>query len=294
MKHETVATRVGNTPLTMLGPYKGATLWIKEEGCNPTGSLKDRTAFGILCELDRKGELVKTRRVLDASSGSFACALAYYARLFELETTVVVNSKISEDNLKFLDIMGAEVIRYGHVTGESRQRCLEMLEAEPTAYIFTDQLENGIAPDVHQRTTAPEIFLQGLPMVAAVVGSVGSGATMLGVGRYVRMQHPGTRVFASIATLGDDKKIAGTYLEGVDYESPFIKSLRDEDLLEEIPILHEAAMRRVVETARQGILIGPQGGGVLEAACLAVDKHGIRGNVVLIAGDTLLKNVSRF
>ena len=158
-------------------------------------------------------------------------------------------------------------------------------------WIFTDQLTNPLAPHVHETTTAVEIF-RDLTSVSAVIGSKGSGATLCGVSRYISNNNLPTKVFGSIGIPGDEKKIAGTYVDGVDFVSPFIKELNGNlSYSGDVSVRYEDAMRSCLELE---CLVGPQGGGVYLAALEKIDEESLSGNVVLIMGDTILKNVSRF
>lgn len=285
---------LGNTPLVEYGELGRAKLYFKLEGYNPTGSLKDRSAFQIISDLEATGRLTPDKTLLDASSGSFACSLAYLGKILGYRVRVVVNSKISKTNLAFLKICDAEVTPFGAVTGDGYKYCLELVEKEPNRYAFADQLNNPSSPKAHYLTTGPEI-LKGLPSVSAIIGSMGSGATLLGISRFLREIGSSVSVFGSVAEPKDDKKVAGTYLFGVDYPSPFIKELQDEHMLSaEIPIFQKDAMANVLQLASEGVLIGPQGGGVFQAAKKAIDQYDLEGPVVLVIGDSLLKNIDRF
>jgi cysteine synthase len=294
MKFTSVTQRVGNTPITKVIEHGKAVIWAKEEGSNPTGSLKDRTATGIIQQGLASGKLTQGKELLDASSGSYACALAFFAQQHGIQATVVVNSKISNDNLAFLKIAGATIIQHGDVTGEGREYCVNLVSKSPEKWFFTDQLTNMIAPLVHEETTAPEIF-SDMDQVTAIIASKGSGATLCGITRYVAKNYPETKVFGSIAIAGDEKKIAGTYLEGVDFVTPFITELEtQQSFTGNIPVTYKVAMQNVGDLLKEGVLAGPQGGGVLQAAKEAIDMYNLEGNVIIITGDTLLKNVSRF
>lgn len=288
MKYLSVNELVGNTPMVNIGTYGNATLWAKLEGCNPTNSLKDRTAEAIVrAYIQSKAS---GRTLIDASSGSFACALAYWGRLAGLPVTVVVNSKISDDNLAFLKVQGATVIKFGKVTGDSREHCLDLMNGNDD-YFFTDQLNNPISPNVHDKGTGAEI-LRDLPRVTAVIGSKGSGATLCGISRFFARNKPDVKIFGSVGYPGDIGKIAGTYVEGVDYYTPFFEEIAlSLNYVEDVSISYESAMKRCQELP---VLVGPQGGGVYEAAISAIKKHNLSGDVALIMGDSLGKNASRF
>lgn len=289
MLYKNAIDLVGNTPVVAVNEHKKARLWAKLEGCNPTGSLKDRTASALVQKA--LSEYGTTRTLLDASSGSYACALAYYGRLAGIPVTVVVNSKISGDNLSFLKSQRAEIIEHGNVTGESREHCLQLIENEPDRWFFTDQLTNPLAPEVHQQTTAREIF-SDLPNVKTIIASKGSGATLCGIIRYVAENEHSVKIFGSIGIPGDEKKVAGTYVEGPDFISPFIDEIAKSDLYSgDVSIWYQEAMTQCLELP---VLVGPQGGGVYQAALRAIDEYDLTGDVLMIMGDTILKNVSRF
>jgi len=280
---------VGNTPVVKVGTYNNAVLWAKLEGANPSGSLKDRTASTFIQQGIKEFGLKRT--FIDASSGSYACALAYYSRVAQTPCTVVVNSKISDDNLAFLYTQGATVVKHGAVTGESRQHCLELIKDSPNNWIFTDQLTNLQAAEIHEQTTAAEIF-SALPNVTAIVGSKGSGATLCGITRAVSKRASPPKVFGSVGIIGDEKKIAGTYVEGPDFVSSFIRELSvASHYTGDIAVTYQSAMKTCRELP---VLVGPQGGGVYTAALMAVDEHNLSGDVLMVMGDSLQKNISRF
>lgn len=290
MRVNTIQGLIGDTPTVFLERYRNADIWVKLEGHNLTGSLKDRTAARLIVELEKRGDLTRGKRVLAPSSGSFAVAIAMQARLHGYESTVVVNNKISGANLKILERIGAEVIKYGKVSKESMEHCERLVRERPTVYAYADQLNDPAAVAAHHDTTAPEI-LSDIPDVKAIVASMGSGATLLGVASYLHEKGLDTiSVFASTAFPGDRKKITGTYSPGADYESPFIKTLHDKRLLiEEFPVRFDTAKERSALLAQKGLFVGQQTGGVYEAAIQAIDKHNIQGPVVLISGDTGFK-----
>lgn len=293
MKYDNTTTLIGNTPIIRWGSYKDAEIWVKDEGRNLTGSLKDRSAKRLVEGLIARRELGPGKTLLDASSGSFACALAQIGAVMGNPVTVVVNKKISKTNLLFLKKIGAHVIEYGEVTGDGMRYCRSLVEQDPGTYAFTDQLNNPDSVRAHYEGTGPEIFSE-MPDVSAVIASMGSGATLLGVSTFFRDRGHPAQIFAAVGIPGDTAKIAGTFREDADYLSPFIAEIRAKRLAVELPIRWSEAMERVWDLLKKGIAVGPQGGGVFQAALRAIDEYGIRGNVVAIAGDSILKNLDRF
>ncbi len=290
MIYNNILDRIGNTPIVQFDTYRDAEIFLKLEGFNPTGSLKDRSALSIVRKLESQDKLTG-KTLLDASSGSFACALAYIGKIMDIPVTVVVNSKISKNNLAFLEIFGAKIIRHGDVTGDGYEYCLDLVKKHPSKYAFTDQLNNWASPEAHYTTTGPEI-LEDMLDVDFVVASMGSGSTLNGVGRYLRDHGSNAKMITAVAKPG--KKIAGTYSKGPDYISPFMEQLWKENMLfYESPVSYTEAIERCLELRQKGIFVGPQGGGVLQAAMVAIDENNLNGKFVLIMGDSGFKNLDK-
>ena len=188
MIYEDFFDMVGNTPIVRFNSClgKGITSYMKLEGSNPSGSVKDRAALALIRDKIDKGELAAGKTILDASSGSFACSIAMFGHVLGFPVKVVTGSKITEDKIAFVNYFGASRISHGNFTIDGNRLCsTEIIEQEPGRYCFLDQLHNWANPDIHYETTGPEI-LRDLPDVSAVAFSLGSGGTLNGVGRFLR------------------------------------------------------------------------------------------------------------
>ncbi len=282
---------VGKTPIVKFDKYKGAEIFIKLEGNNPSGSLKDRSAKAIILDKIKNKELIKGKTILDASSGSFACSIAYFGKILGFPVTVVANSKITESNKSFLKIMGANIIYQGNATIEGNKYCTELINKDSNKYCFLDQLNNWNSPKAHYNTTAPEI-LKDIPNICAVATSMGSGATLWGLSKYLKKHKSDIKIITSYAKKGS--KIAGTFLEGTDYKSPFIKEIWKNNWIDHIGYVNfEEALKSAQYLAQKGFFVGPQTGGVLVAMYEAIDKLNIQGKVLIISGDSGWKNLHK-
>lgn len=284
---------IGNTPLIRWGKFEEATIWVKDEGRNLTGSLKDRHAKAIIDDLESSGQL-KGKELLDASSGSFAVSLVMQAVLRGIPATITVNSKISAENLAFIESFqdsGIRVIQHGKVTKDGYDYCLQIMKEEPDRYIFTDQLNNPTATQAHQSTAAE--ILQELPNVTAVVASIGSGATILGMHRHFEQSNKSVRLFGCVGVQGDVAKFPGTYVVGADFETPFIRELDERKLVTYVPVGFVPGIDAVKKyLLPKGVLGGRQGGGVFLGTLEAVTKYGLCGDVAVVIGDSYWKNSS--
>lgn len=295
MKCDNVLQLIGNTPHV---PFHSPELpkigiYIKLEGFNPTGSIKDRACIYILREKMVKGELRPGMILLDASSGNMACAIAYYGKILGYQTTAVVNSKLTQDKRNFLQYFGATLHQIGNFTIEGNRFCRELMERDgPDRYCFLDQLHNWANPRAHYDTTGPEI-LADFPNVSMVVGSLGSGGAMLGLGQFLKEKRPETKVIVVESAPGTRLPGTGSFDDG-DYITPFIRKGTEEKIFDHVIKIKEAdAIRKTIQLRDQGIFGGLQTGGVVYAALEAVKEFDVKGEVVILSGDTGWKNMAR-
>jgi cysteine synthase len=294
MIYQSMREAVGRTPHLRLagGGGAGPRVFVKLEGTNPTGSVKDRAGLALVREAVDAGALCPGATLLDASSGNMACALAYFGRALGRPVRVVVSSKLTEDKRRFLEFYGADIVTVGDFTIEGNRWCRELVEREGAArWCFVDQLHNWANPRAHAETTGPEI-LEDLPGLEMVVGSLGSGGTLYGTGRFLKDRLPGVRVVAVESAPGTRLPGTGSFSEG-DYVTPFIARGRAELFDHTVRVTLADAGRRTLELRDQGVFCGLQTGGVYHAALEAARELGVRGDVVVISGDAGWKNVDK-
>ncbi len=295
MKFEDVMQMVGNTPhvLVRSPEAESANIYVKLEGYNPTGSIKDRACLYMIRGKIEESALQPGMTLLDASSGNMACSIAFYGKLLGYSSLVVANSKLTADKRKFIEYYGAELQVIGDFTIDGNRFCQEKVQREePGRFCFLDQLHNWANPQAHYETTGPEIVAD-FPDVAMVVGSLGSGGAMAGTARFLKENRPATKVVAVQSASGTKLPGTGSFDDG-DYITPFIQQAMDEQFFDHIIKISEPdAVRRTVQLKEQGIFCGLQTGGVLHAALTAVEEFNVKGDVVILSGDTGWKNMDR-
>jgi cysteine synthase len=222
-----------------------------------------------------------------------ACSLAFFGRVLGYKVKVVCNKKLTEDKRQFIRYFGAELEYHGEFTIDSNRRCEELARADGDAsgFCFVDQLRNPASPRAYFETLGPEL-LRDLPNLSAVVGSIGSGASMLGVARFLRRESPETTIVTTQAASGTVLPGTGQFVDGRDFVTPFIDEL--EPLADgTVMISQSEAERRTAQLAEQGIFVGYQGGGVLQALIESINERSIRGDTVAIIGDAGWKNMEK-
>ena len=293
MKQIATESLVGDTPtleMNILQNNKAKT-FVKLEGYNPTGSIKDRAALNIIKKKLATGELSDGKTILDASSGSFACAMSYFGKMYGFPVLTVTGSKMTEDKLKFVNYFGAKNVSIdAKFTIESNEYCKNKLIAEnPEKFCFLDQLHNWDNPEAHFLTTGPEI-LRDFPNLTAVAFSIGSGGTLCGVSKFLREKSPNTKIIAVTAEKGT--KIPGTagFLDG-EYETPFIKELNEKNRIDYTAVINEDdAKKNILNLRKNGLYAGIQTGGVIQGTIDAINELSLEGDIVLISGDSGWKN----
>jgi cysteine synthase len=230
--------------------------------------------------------------LLDASSGNLGCSLAYYSRFFGYQTFVVSSSKLTASKKEFMEFYGAKVHMVGNFTIEGNHFCREMAGEEPNKYCFLDQLHNWNNPRAHYETTAPEI-LKAFPDLSLVVGSLGSGGSLLGTAQYIKEHAPQARVVAVQAAPGT--RLPGTAsLSDGDYVTPFIEKGFREKLFDDTYKVSEVeAAAAALRLRDQGIFCGLQTGGVFSAAEHMLENQRVLGKVVVLSGDSGWKNMDK-
>lgn len=294
MKYESVTT-VGQTPhfRVQCADTPAVRIYAKLEGYNPTGSVKDRACLSLIRSLREEGKLDKSKTLLDASSGNMACAIAFYGRVMGFPSTVVVNSKLTVDKRNFLEYFGAEIIQVGDFTIEGNRYCREVLvPKQPDKYVFLDQLHNWANPRAYYESIGPEI-LADFPDVRAVVGSLGSGGTMTGTGKFFKEHKPEVKVIAVQAARGTKIPGTGAFEDG-DYITPFIQQSIDNHVFDfTVKVAEREAIESTLKLRDQGLFCGLQTGGVMHAAVVATRHFGLEGDVVILSGDTGWKNLAK-
>lgn len=196
--------RIGNTPIRRIGLViggKSRSVYLKLEGNNPGGSIKDRTALSLIRSLEDTGRLSTGGRLVESSSGNLAIGLAMIARDSGYQFTAVVDPKVTEENIRRLHDLGAEttMVEVPDETGgyllTRLARIREMLAEDPEL-LWTNQYSNWANPRAHYSGTAPEILRQMEHKVDAVFVAVSTGGTLAGIGQYFREASPETQIVA--------------------------------------------------------------------------------------------------
>jgi [CysO sulfur-carrier protein]-thiocarboxylate-dependent cysteine synthase len=283
VRYEDLADAIGNTPLVglpRLSPRPGVRLWVKLEGHNPTGSVKDRIARAMVDEAEKRGRLQPGATLLEPSSGNTGIALALIARVRGYRLVVVMAANTSVERRQLLELYGAEVVLSPPEGGSNGAITLaEKLAAEHPDWVMLYQYGNPANVTAHYETTGPEIW-RDLPEVTHFVAGLGTGGTLVGVGRYLKEQNPAVQVVAAEPEYGDLVYGLRNLDEG------FVPPIFDERVLDRrIKVGSRDALARTRElAASEGVFAGISTGAVLQVALRVAEPLG-HAEVVVLSPD---------
>jgi cysteine synthase B len=283
MTERDIISAIGNTPLVELPrmtPKPSVRIFAKLEGHNPTGSLKDRIAKYMIEDAERRGVLTPDKTILEPTSGNTGIALAMIARRKGYKVKVVIPENITEERKQLLALYGAEMVfsEAKRGTNGSIELAHAMAAADPT-YCLLYQYGNEANPKAHYETTGAEI-LRDLPEVDVLVAGLGTGGTLMGVGRRLREANPQVRIIAAEPHPGDTVQGLRSLEEG------FIPPILDQSLLDgKIMVDSRTAFAMTKELTRQeAIFAGVSSGAVVYCAIRTALKMD-RGNIVCVFCD---------
>ena len=175
---------IGNTPMVRLHfEPEGVRIHAKCEFLNPSGSIKDRLAKGVILDAEQRGLLRPDSIILECSSGNTGIALAMVGAARGYHVTVLMSEGASHERRKLIRQLGAELILFksgGYQTGIDLSR---EMAAKDSRYFLPRQFENPLNPEDHERTTGQEILQQVPGPIDAVVAGYGTGGTLAEIGR---------------------------------------------------------------------------------------------------------------
>ncbi len=289
-RYGNVIEAVGNTPLVELpglSPVEAVRIFVKLEGRNPTGSVKDRVAKSMIETAEAEGAIEPGKTILEPTSGNTGISLAMICRVRGYPLRVVMPDNVTEERTQLLRMYGAEITYSEGAKGSNGavEMAFEMA-AQDSSFFMPYQYGNEANPGAHYNGTAPEI-LEELGSVAAFVGGLGTGGTLMGVGRRLKEADPNTKIVAA-------EPMQGELVQGLrSLDDGFIPPIIDLSVLDrKIMVSNRDA---IVWTQRllheQGLFAGVSTGAV---AAIAVRIAGEldSGNVVFISPDDGWKYLS--
>ena len=288
---------IGETPMIRLRRmvYPGsAEVLVKFEAMNVGGSVKTRTAYGMICDAEREGLLGPGSTVVEYTSGNQGIALALICAVKGYRCKLVMPETMSEERRVLMEAYGAEIVLTpaGESISETIDICVRKakeLTAQPGHWL-ADQFRNPSNPRVHFQTTAREILYQVDRTIDAFCAGVGTGGTFTGVGRALRQTYPAVRLYAvepdRAAILSGGQPMGHHSMQGMG--DGLVPEVLDRSLIDDVIVVTDD---QALDTARrlareEGLLVGPSSGANVWAALQVAEQLGEGKTVVTLLPDT--------
>jgi cystathionine beta-synthase len=303
MRSGSILQAIGRTPMIPLRHVaEGVTcpVWIKYETANPGGSIKDRVAVAMVEEAEQKGLLSPGGTIIEATAGNTGVGLAMVAAVKGYRSIFVLPDKMSLEKIRLLKAYGAEIVitptSVPPDSPESYNGVADRLAREIPGAWRPNQFANLANPEIHYRTTGPEIWDQSDGRVTAFVSGAGTGGTISGVGKYLKERNPEIKIIGAdpegSVLSGDSPK--PWKVEGIG-EDFVPKTLNAHVVDEWIRVSDAESFRAARDLARrEGMLVGGSTGTNVAAALRFARRLSPNDLVVTIACDTGRNYMSKF
>lgn len=236
---------IGNTPLIKIKyQYKQKTNYIyaKLESYNLTGSIKDRTAYYIITKAKQRGTLKEGMPIIEATSGNTGISLSALGKYYHHPVYIFMPNWVSKERIQLMKSYGAQVTTFSHEQGGFK-RCIQ--EAQKLAKRINGFLANQFANQdnllAQYETTGQEIVNQVSEDIGGFVSGVGTGGTLMGIGKKIRRSYPEAKVVAiepdSMPLISKNRIIGPHKIEGIGDD--FIPALIDKNEIDKVILIHD-------------------------------------------------------
>ena len=302
MRFEDNSLSIGHTPLVKLNRVVGsakATVLAKIEGRNPAYSVKDRIGASMIWDAEKRGLLRPGKELIEPTSGNTGIALAFVAAARGYPITLIMPETFSLERRKVLRALGANVMLTESSSGmqASIAKAEEILASDPDRYILLQQFQNPANPEIHFKTTGPEIWEDTQGGIDVLVAGVGTGGTISGISRYIKKSQK--KKIVSVAVEPADSPVITQALSGQPLEpgwhiiqgigAGFIPGTLDLRMIDRVErVTSEESLEMARRLAREeGILSGISSGAAVAAAVrIAADPDMAGKTLVVILPDS--------
>ncbi|MCW8883965.1 MAG: cysteine synthase A [Motiliproteus sp.] len=290
---------IGKTPLVKLNRITDANIWTKLESRNPANSVKCRIGANMIWEAEKSGDLKPGMTIVEPTSGNTGIALCFVAAARGYKVTLTMPETMSLERRKVMKALGADIVLTEGPKGMKGaiDKATEIVTSDPSTYYMPQQFENPANPQIHEKTTGPEIWEDTDGQIDVLVAGVGTGGTISGISRYIKNQCG--KAITSVAVEPSASPVITQHLNKESIQpaphkiqgigAGFIPKNLDLEIVDQVEQVgnEEAiAMAKRLMT-EEGILAGISCGAALAAAIRVAEQPQHKGkNIVVILPDS--------
>ncbi|HCH5317764.1 TPA: cysteine synthase A [Vibrio parahaemolyticus] len=291
--YEDNSLTIGNTPLVRLNKVSKGNVLAKIEARNPSFSVKCRIGANMIWEAEKAGTLKPGVELVEPTSGNTGIALAFVAAARGYKLTLTMPESMSLERRKLLKALGAnlELTEAAKGMKGAIARAEEIVASNPEKYLLLQQFNNPANPQIHEKTTGPEIWDATDGEIDVLVAGVGTGGTITGTSRYIKGEkgkaitsvavEPAESPVIAQALAGEEIQPAPHKIQGIG--AGFIPGNLDLDIIDRVePVTSEEAIemaRRLME--EEGILAGISSGAAVVAANRIAELPEFEGKTIV-------------
>jgi len=281
MKYNNMSEYIGNTPLINISSFfdSPAEFYIKLEGQNPSGSVKDRVAYSLITNAIAEKTLQKGQTILEATSGNMGIALSFVGALLGYPVEIIMSEAMSIERRKIIQNFGAKLTLTPKETGTTGalEKAQELLQKNPEKYFFVNQFHNPNNPKSYKKLT--EELLADIPDFTHFVAGIGTTGTLMGVTKFLKEKNHPAKIIAAVPEKGF--KIQGIQNPYEDFRASIFS---EENIDTEILVSFAEAKKNVENIGKNiGLLLGGSSGAALTAAQKLDLKKGDK--VIILSAD---------
>ena len=280
---------IGNTPLvelSVINTKKNVKLLAKLEGHNPGGSVKDRAAYGLIKGALDRGEIKPGMKLIEATSGNTGIALAMIARLMNVEIELVMPENSTRERVLTMKAFGATVTLTPESVAMEGAIDYAHKKVSEGGYLMLNQFANQDNPNMHYKTTGPEIYRDTQGQVTHFVSAMGTTGTIMGVSRYLKEKNPNIQIIG--AQPKDGAKIPGIRKWPIEYLPKIFDAKRVDRIMEVSDTDAKIMAQRLAK--EEGVFGGMSSGGSVATAMKLIDEidSGVVVAIICDRGDKYL------
>ena len=297
MQFQDNSLSIGRTPLGKLNRVTEgvrATILAKVEGRNPAYSVKDRIGASMIWDAEKRGVLAPGKELIEPTSGNTGIALAFVAAARGYPITLTMPETFSIERRRVLKALGAKLILTEGAAGmqASILKAEEMVASDPQRYVLLQQFQNPANPEIHVKTTGPEIWEDTTGAVDVLVSGVGTGGTITGVSRYIKKVQKKKIVSVAVEPVGSPvitQALKGQPLQPGPHKiqgigAGFIPGTLDLSMVDRVELVtNEESMEMARRLSREeGLLSGISCGAAVAAAVRIAREPEMAGKTMVV------------